>query len=74
MPSVKIDYRRPARLDDALEIREAVIKLGRATIELRPQTWREETWLTEAMVRLVYVDARNQKIVPPHSTPRAVDG
>lgn len=51
-----LDYHAPARLDDQIEIRTSVAKLGRASIEFSQQAWRGEQLLNSALVKVACVD------------------
>ena len=57
-----IDYLRPARLDDALDILTRIIAIKSATIEMEQQIMRQENKLTEIRVVLACVDC--QKFQP----------
>jgi acyl-CoA thioester hydrolase len=50
------EYRRPARLDDLLEVRTAVGRVGAASLSLRQDIFRDETLLASLDVRLALVD------------------
>ena len=54
-----VKYRRPARLDDALEITVDVTTLGRTTLSLRQQGWRGSELLVEGDIRIACVDIAN---------------
>ncbi len=58
--SAEIDYRAPARLDDALEVRSQIRRIGGASLEIEQQVWRWEhtdsRHLVTILVRLVCVD------------------
>jgi acyl-CoA thioester hydrolase len=58
---VEIDYRRPARLDDALTITCEAKAKGSATVEFQQSIYRDtpEELLTTAQVRVVCLDAGN---------------
>ncbi len=67
--SAEIDYRGPARLDDALEVRSRVVKFGGASLEIEQQVLRWEhtdsRHLVTILVRLVCVDPQfNPQRVP----------
>ncbi|HEX6638281.1 MAG TPA: tol-pal system-associated acyl-CoA thioesterase [Steroidobacteraceae bacterium] len=55
---VKLDYRRPARLDDALAISCVPVPEGRVSIRFRQVVRRGEEVLVEGEVRVVCVDAK----------------
>jgi acyl-CoA thioester hydrolase len=48
--SLEMDYRCPARLDDTIEIRTRVIRLGRASVVFSQQAWRGESMLVAGSV------------------------
>ncbi len=62
--SCEIDYRRPARLDDLLEIRSAVTHLGGASLHVGQSIWRGEEELVQLVIRLVcmHFDGRAMRI------------
>lgn len=58
--SVGIDFRRPARLDDLLQVRSQAELTGGATVEFKQEVWRMEPapeLLATAQVRVACVDA-----------------
>lgn len=50
--SCEIDYRRPARLDDLLEIRSHLSHLGGASLHAGQSIWRGEEELVRMIIRL----------------------
>lgn len=56
--SIQVDYRRPARLDDQLEIEARVISLGRASIDFDQVALSDTIELCRAQVRIACLDAR----------------
>lgn len=64
---IKLDYLRPARLDDSLEISTGVERLGASRVELSQFVRREGETLAEAEVMLACVrrrDGRPARIPP----------
>jgi acyl-CoA thioester hydrolase len=62
--SVGIDFRRPARLDDLLQVRSQAELTGGATVEFKQEVWRMEPapeLLATAQVRVACVDAASFK-------------
>jgi acyl-CoA thioester hydrolase len=53
-----VDFRRPARLDDALLVRTAVERLGGARVELGQTVLRDGAELARLAVTLAVLDAR----------------
>ena len=58
MARVEADYRRPARFDDVLAVRTALVALTAARIVLAQTIWRDGTLLFEARVTLVCLTPR----------------
>jgi acyl-CoA thioester hydrolase len=66
-----IRYRRPARLDDLLDVDLEVVELKRATLRVRQHTWpvpaegaARGTPLTDATVRIAVMDRRSARPAP----------
>ena len=64
MHSVKLDYLKPALLDDSLEVTVQIKDIGRSRISLLQTVRRGEELLTEAEVHLVCVSLESFKPVP----------
>ncbi|MFO1060476.1 MAG: tol-pal system-associated acyl-CoA thioesterase [Dongiaceae bacterium] len=62
-----VEYLRPARLDDWLEVESVVMGVGAATLDLRQTVRRGAETLTELDVRLVCIDTagRPARLPPP---------
>lgn len=62
--SCEIDYLRPARLDDRLEVQSALVRLAGASMHLRQVVWRGDEELTRMHIRLVCItiDGRAARI------------
>jgi acyl-CoA thioester hydrolase len=56
---VKLNYRRPARLDDELQISCVPVPEGRASIRFQQVIKRGDEVLVEGEVRVACVDAKN---------------
>lgn len=54
---VKLDYVRPARLDDALTVLTWPTAIRGASVELRQQVWLDETICADAEMQLACVQA-----------------
>jgi acyl-CoA thioester hydrolase len=66
---VEVDYRRPARHDDLLEVSVAVAERGRAGMTFAQQVRRGAELLVEAKVRVACVDAASFR---PTALPDAI--
>lgn len=54
---MQLDFRRPARLDDALEVTVALARVRRASVEFAQQVLRDGDVLLSARVRVAALDA-----------------
>lgn len=59
--SANVQYRRPARLDDALEITAEVVKLARSYVEFRQQVFRGDELLCDGLIRIACVNGETMK-------------
>lgn len=75
--SIQIDYKRPARFNDELEVRTSVEATGRASVEFRQLILRKtddgkhEEVLTQAAVKVACVSAATFK---PGAIPQSIKG
>lgn len=62
-----LQYRQPARFDDALEVHTELIEAGRSLLRFRQTITRDATLLVAAEVEVVCVDAERFKpvAIPP---------
>jgi acyl-CoA thioester hydrolase len=54
---VEIQYRKPAKLDDLLDIRSTIVRLGRASILFAQKAFRGSELLCESDIQVCCVDA-----------------
>ena len=59
--SASINYRRPARLDDLLQVSAQPARLGRAYIEFHQQVMRGDEMLCDGVIRIACVQADTMK-------------
>ncbi|WP_062066316.1 tol-pal system-associated acyl-CoA thioesterase [Cellvibrio sp. OA-2007] len=59
--AAQINYRRPARLDDQLQVTAEIEKLARTYTEFKQQVWRGDELLCEGVIRIACVDANSMK-------------
>ena len=59
--AAQVNYRRPARLDDQLQVTAQIEKLARTFVEFKQEVLRDEELLCEGMVRIACVDAATMK-------------
>lgn len=59
--SIAAQYRKPARLDDSLEVVTGIEDLRRAQLVFDQTIWRADERLLDAKIRVACVDPRNGK-------------
>ncbi len=72
---VDIDYRSPAKLDDALVLKSTITRIGGASLSFRQQAWRDELMLAESSITVVCVSLQTLRPMPmPEPVARALAG
>ncbi len=61
----RIDYHRPARLDDALEIHTALLEIGGASLRVSQKVVRAQELIADIVVRLAVLDRRGRAVRLP---------
>jgi len=61
--SIKLDYLKPAMLDDSLTVTAQIKEVGRSQVTLSQTVTRDDVVLTEGVVHLVCVDVQSFKPV-----------
>lgn len=59
--AAQINYRRPARLDDQLQVTAVVAKLARSYIEFQQQISRGNELLCDGLIRIACIDGATMK-------------
>ncbi|HAW45598.1 MAG TPA: tol-pal system-associated acyl-CoA thioesterase [Sutterella sp.] len=62
---ITIAYKRPAKLDDLLEIRTSVEKMGRASFIFNQSAWRGDDLICQASVRVASVTPEGRPVAMP---------
>ena len=62
--TMTIDWLKPARMDDVLEVRTAPEEVKGASITLLQQCWRAEELLCEAHVRVAFISGGRARPIP----------
>lgn len=66
--SAGVEFLKPARLDDLLQVETAVAALGRAQVTFAQRIWRDTQLLLDAKIRVACIDpARGRPIPMPHA-------
>ena len=61
---VEVDFKRPARFDDALEVSVAIAERGRAGLSFQQDVHRGDELIVAARVRVACVDSQSFRPVP----------
>lgn len=59
--SMQLQFKKPARLDDELQVFSQLIEMGRGSFSCRQHIMRDDTVLIEAQVKVACVDADSFK-------------
>jgi acyl-CoA thioester hydrolase len=62
--SMQIDFRKPARMDDVLEIVSTTAEVKGASVVLRQQVMRGEEMLVDAKVQVAFVSGGRARPIP----------
>lgn len=62
--SASAEFLRPARLDDELDVRSAIERLGGASVIFRQRVLRAEELLFEARITVACIDGRRMRATP----------
>jgi len=62
--STTVEYNAPARLDDQLEIRTRVERVGPASVQFAQEAWRDELLLAAGAIRVGCVDKSTFRPAP----------
>ena len=66
MARIEIDYKKPAILDNELDIKSWPIKKGAVSGIIAQEIWREEELLVQAKVTWAFVDSKGMPTkIPP---------
>ena len=69
--SAEIDYKKPAQLNDELEVYARVVSLGGASVFFQQEVRREGELLSRAKVKIACVDGASMRPVPIPAEVRA---
>jgi acyl-CoA thioester hydrolase len=70
--AVEVDYLKPARLDDLLEVRTSLEEMGGASMRLRQDFWRGDDEIARMTVRLACIGADGRPARIPDEVHAAV--
>jgi acyl-CoA thioester hydrolase len=62
---IEIDYKKPAFVDDILNIKSRPLKKGAASGVILQEIWREEDLLVQAKVTWAFVDSKGMPVKIP---------
>ena len=54
--SCKIEYKKPAKLEDQLEIKSSIISMSNTSFKMKQRAFRDQELITDCEIHLVIVD------------------
>ena len=58
--SCNIEYKRPAKLEDQLEIKSNIISISNTSFKMRQKAFRDKELITDCEIQLVIVDGKGK--------------
>ena len=58
--SCNIEYKRPAKLEDQLEIKSSIITISNTSFKMRQKAFRDNELITDCEIHLVIVDEKGK--------------
>ena len=58
--SCNIEYKKPAKLEDQLEIKSSIISISNTSFKMRQKAFRENEKITDCEIHLVIVDKKGK--------------
>ncbi len=58
--SCNIEYKRPAKLEDQLEIKSNIISISNTSFKMRQKAFRDKELITDCEIHLVIVDGKGK--------------
>tara|TARA_B100001115_G_scaffold172463_1_gene155689 strand:- start:52 stop:447 length:396 start_codon:yes stop_codon:yes gene_type:complete len=63
--SCNIEYKRPAKLEDQLEVKSSVISISNTSFKMKQKVYRDKELITDCEIHLVIVDEKGKPIKIP---------
>ena len=58
--SCNIEYKRPAKLEDQLEVKSSVISISNTSFKMKQKAYRDKELITDCEIHLVIVDGKGK--------------
>ena len=58
--SCKIEYKKPAKLEDQLEIKSSIISTSKTSFKMKQKAYRDQELITDCEIHLVIVDKKGK--------------
>jgi len=58
--SCKIEYKKPAKLEDQLEIKSSIISTSKTSFKMKQKAYRDHELITDCEIHLVIVDEKGK--------------
>ena len=63
--SCNIEYKRPAKLEDQLEVKSSIISISNTSFKMKQKAYRDKELITDCEIHLVIVDEKGKPIKIP---------
>lgn len=70
--NIEINYYKPARLDDALEVHSKVSHIGKASVHYCQDIFRADELLCSALVKLAVIDKQMRPVAVPDALKKGI--
>ena len=58
--SCKIEYKKPAKLEDKLEIKSSIISISKTSFKMKQKAYKDQELITDCEIHLVIVDKKGK--------------
>ena len=63
--SCNIEYKRPAKLEDQLEVKSSIISISNTSFKMKQKAYRDKELITDCEIHLVIVDEKGKPVKIP---------
>ena len=64
--SCKIEYKKPAKLEDQLEIKSSIISTSKTSFKMKQKAYKDQELITDCEIHLVIVDKKGKPTKIPN--------
>ena len=71
--SCNIEYKKPAKLEDQLEIKSSIISISNTSFKMRQKAFRDSELITDCEIHLVIVDKEGKPAIIPDTLKKKLE-